>query len=226
MPRCRKILANGKRCKASAMAGSKFCLFHTPGQKMKRRKKLNEPETETKSEARLRIERTAMNQLVGRGSRALGGALAARGAFYASNAALYDVTYRKNPARYNVQGTRYVGESVQKTIEMRRTNGGRDFVATQTRTNPKGMPHHVYMGRKMYSWGRIIPVLGFGYVMYNTFGGSGPEPEPDRKGEGWGPMMAAYAAADVTDYYRGGGTTVRLLTGGSLGAEQIVEMFT
>jgi len=195
---------------------------------MKRYKKkvIVEDEAETESPAQARIRKTVMNQVVGRGSRSLGAAIAARGAFLASNQAIYDVTYRKNPARYNVQGTRYVGESVQKTIEMRRTNGGRDFVATQTRTNPKGMPHHVYMGRKMYSYGRIIPVLGFGYVMYNTFAGTGPEPEPDRKGEGWGPMMAAYAAADITDYYRGGGTTVRLLTGGSIGAEQIVEMFT
>ena len=191
---------------------------------MKRRKKSAADKTEVEVKPQSRLERTVMNQVLGRGSRALGGAVAARGAFLASNAAIYDVTYRKNPARYNVQGTRYVGESTQKTIEMRRTNGGRDFVATQTRSNPKGMPHHVYMGRRMYSVGRIIPVLGFGAVMYNSFSGSGPQPEY-REGERIAQVAAAYAAADVADYYRGGGTTIRLLTGGRFGAEHVLELF-
>lgn len=29
MPRCRKILGNGKRCKAKAISGSRYCVFHT-----------------------------------------------------------------------------------------------------------------------------------------------------------------------------------------------------
>ena len=29
MPRCRKILGNGNRCKAKAISGSRYCVFHT-----------------------------------------------------------------------------------------------------------------------------------------------------------------------------------------------------
>ena len=29
MARCRKILANGKRCKAHALKGQKYCMFHS-----------------------------------------------------------------------------------------------------------------------------------------------------------------------------------------------------
>lgn len=225
MPRCRKILANGKRCKAHAMAGSKFCLFHTPGQKMKRSKRKVRTKSEsTKTPGQTRFEKTAKNQIIGRGTKKLGAYMVARGSFYASNKAIYDVTYRKNPARYNVQGTRIVGAHTQKTIEMRRTNGGRDFVATQTRTNRYGSPHHVHMGRKIHAYGRVIPVIGFGYVMYNSFSGS--KPAPQRKGEGFGQMAMAYATADIIDHYRGGGTTVRMLTGGKYGAETLLERLT
>ena len=153
---------------------------------------MDEPESQVESKTRLR--KFAENQLVSRGSQRLGAAMMATGAYYASNQAIYDVTYTHNPARYNVQGTRYVGASVQKTIEMRRTNGGRDFVATQTRKNPYGRPHHVHMGNKIYAYGRIVPVIGLGYVMYNTVSG---EPGQLREGEGWAPLMAGYAAADA-----------------------------
>ena len=171
-------------------------MFHTPGKGMRRgRKKKNaevdEPEViQTKG----RLRRMTENQIIGRGTRKLGAFMTARGAFYASNQAIYDVTYRYNPARYNVQGTRIVGAHTQKTIEMRRTNGGRDFVATQTRKNPYGRPHHVHMGNKIYAYGRIVPVIGLGYVMYNTVSG---EPGQLREGEGWAPLMAGYAAADA-----------------------------
>ena len=179
-------------------------------------------ESRSQIETKSRLRKTAENQVIGRGTKKLGAFMAAKGAFYASNKAIYDVTYRHNPARYNVQGTRIVGAHTQKTIEMRRTNGGRDFVATQTRKNPYGRPHHVHMGNKIYSYGRLVPVLGLGYVMYNTLSGPGQQPEM-REGEGWGPMMAAYAAADVADYYKGGGSTMRLLTGGQIGVDTILE---
>ena len=184
---------------------------------------MDESESKTQVETKSRLRRTAENQIVGRGTKKLGGLLVARGAYYASNEAIYDVTYRHHAARYNVQGTRIVGAHTQKTIEMRRTQGGRNFVATQTRKNPYGRPHHVHMGNKMVAYGRIIPVIGLGYVMYNTLSGPGQQPEV-REGEGWGPMMAAYAAADIGDHYRGGGTTLRLLTGGQFGVDSIMSM--
>ena len=195
MARCRKILASGKRCKASAISGTKFCLFHTPGRKMKRRKK-KVVESNEQIESKTRLRRMSENQVIGRGSRKLGALMTARGAYYASNRAIYDVTYTYNPARYNVQGTRIVGAHTQKTIEMRRTNGGRDFVATQTRKNPYGRPHHVHMGNKIYAYGRIVPVIGLGAVMYNSLNGQSGGPRM-REGEGWGPAMAGYAVYDA-----------------------------
>ena len=173
-------------------------------------------------ERKTRLRKFAENQIVSRGSQRLGAAMMASGAFYASNQAIYDVTYTHHAARYNVQGTRIVGAHTQKTIEMRRTNGGRDFVATQTRKNPYGRPHHVHMGNQLYSYGRLVPVLGLGYVMYNSLTGPGNEPER-RKGEGFGQMMIAYAAADTIDYYKGGGSTMRLLTGGKIGADTVLQ---
>lgn len=146
-------------------------------------------------ERKTRLRKFTENQVVGRGTRKLGALMTPRGAYYASNQAIYDVTYTHHAARYNVQGTRIVGAYTQKTIEMRRTNGGRDFVATQTRKNPYGRPYHVHMGNKIYAYGRIIPVLGLGYVMHNTLSG---EPQQLREGEGWAPLMAGYAAADAS----------------------------
>lgn len=234
MARCRKILANGKRCKASAISGTRYCVFHTTGKKFVRTKK-KVRETEPQVESKTRLRRMTENQIVGRGTKKLGALMTARGAYYASNKAIYDVTYRHNPARYNVQGTRIVGAHTQKTIEMRRTNGGRDFVATQTRKNPYGRPHHVHMGNKIYSYGRIVPVIGLGYVMVNSLTGSSGAP-PLREGEGWGPAMAGYAMYDAGTLIASGYTgtqTLDAMVGASSGgygfsdiAPTIMERFT
>lgn len=197
MPRCRKILNSGLRCKAHAISGSKFCLFHTPGKGMRGSGKRKKPES-PKNQTSNRLPRILENQIIGRSSKGLGRAMQARGAFLMSNRSLYTVTYRNNPARYNVQGTRYVGAHVQKTIEMTPADGGRGFLATETKKNPRGMPHHAYMGRRIYSWGRIIPVLGFGAVMYNTL--SGQQQYEPRKGEGFWQAAALYAMEDAAIY--------------------------
>jgi len=84
MARCQFRHPSGKRCKAHRMAGSKFCLFHTPGQKMKRGHSSKKKEV-PKSKARKRLDSTIENQAVGRGSRALGKYLTARGAYLQSN---------------------------------------------------------------------------------------------------------------------------------------------
>ena len=221
MARCQYRHPNGKRCKAHRMAGSKFCVFHTPGQKMKRRKSsAAEPEWKPKT----RLEKSIENQVVGRSTKLVGHTLAARGAYLQSNAAIYSVTYTPKPARYNVQGTKIVREHTQKTIQMKRTPDGRDFVATQTRKNPYAMPHHIYMGKRMSYYGRLIPVLGFGYVIHNIV--TGDEQPKLRKGEGFWQGAAIYAAQDAASYYGSGGSTIGLLTGGESTAEKIVEMFT
>jgi len=206
MARCQYRHPSGKRCKAHRMAGSKFCVFHTSGQKMKRRKK-KQPVSSRSNEPKSRLRKHLENQALKRGSRGLGKALVARGAYLQSNSSIYTVKYTYRPARYNVQGTRIVGAHTQKTIEMTRTADGRDFVATQTRKNPYAVPHHAYMGNRMVSYGRLIPVLGLGAVMYNTFSGSGPKP---REMEGVWQVAALYAVDDLTSHYKSGGTTMDL----------------
>jgi len=69
------------------------------------------------------------------------------------------------------------------------------------------------MGKRVQLYGRVIPILGFGYVMHNIITGqSGPDL---RKGEGFWQGAAAYAVGDTIEYYQSGGTTTGLLTGGN-----------
>jgi len=212
MPRCRRVLPNGKRCKAHAIAGSKFCLFHTPGQKMKRRKKSSVVSSKS-NEPKSRLRKTVENQAITRGSRSLGKYLTARGAFLQSNRSISYTKTKFHAARYNVQGTKIVGAHTQRTFMMRRTADGRDFIATQTRANKRMVPHHIHMGKRVALAGRLVPVLGLGVVMYNMYSGDG-QPHM-RKGEGFWQMAAAYAVSDTADHYKSGGSTIGLLTGGN-----------
>jgi hypothetical protein len=107
---------------------------------------------------------------------------------------------------------------------MKRTPDGRDFVATQTRKNPYAMPHHIYMGKRMSYYGRLIPVLGFGYVIHNIV--TGDEQPKLRKGEGFWQGAAIYAAQDAASYYGSGGSTIGLLTGGQETPSTILDLFT
>lgn len=220
MARCQFRHPSGKRCKAHRMAGSKFCVFHTPGQKMKRRKTSSkDPIKKPKS----RLRQSAENQVISRTSKLVGNALVARGAYLQSNQSISYVKTKFHPARYNVQGTKIVGAHTQRTVMMRRTAGGRDFVATQTRPNKRMVPHHIHMGKRVQLYGRLIPVLGFGYVMHNIITGeSGPEQRP---GEGFWQAAAVYAAGDTAEYYQSGGSTIGLLTGGLETPGSIVRRF-
>lgn len=219
MARCQYRHPNGNRCKAHRMAGSKFCLFHTPGQKMKRRKP--SADKEPKFEPKTRLEMSLENQFVGRSTRLIGNALVARGAYLQSNQSISYTKTKFHPARYNVQGTRIVGAHTQRTFMLRRTPDGRDFLATQTKHNKRMVPHHIHMGKRVQLYGRIVPILGFGYVMHNIITGeSGPE---NRKGEGFWQGAVIYGAQDAANYYGSGGSTVGLLTGGKSSTEKIVE---
>ena len=219
MARCQYRHPSGKRCKAHRMAGSKFCVFHTPGQKMKRRKTSSADKSTKKPKSRLR--QSFENQAISRSTKLLGNALVARGAYLQSNQSISFVKTKFHPARYNVQGTRIVGAHTQRTFMMRRTPDGRDFVATQTRANKRMVPHHIHMGKRVQLYGRLIPVLGFGYVMHNVITGeSGPD---RREGEGFWQVAAGYAVADTAEYYGSGGTTVGLFTGGKTSVSKIVE---
>ena len=207
MPRCRKILANGKRCKAHAMAGSKFCLFHTPGQKMKRRKK---PVAEKSSNSRL--QQTGKNQLAVRGSRKAGNMIAGYGAYLQNRPESYIFT-KHHSARVNTQGTTYVGAHTQRTVEHYRSEGGRNFRATDGSSK-----HRAMRGRFLVWGGRLIPLLGYGYVGYSiTRGGahhrSGPL-ESNRLHDAIGPLALPVTVLADTGYFLGS----MAITGASAGA--------
>jgi hypothetical protein len=227
MSRCQYRHPSGKRCKAHRMAGSKFCLFHTPGQKMKRRKSSSEEKSTPKPKTRLR--QSIENQVVSRTSKLVGNALVARGAYLQSNQSISFTKTKFHAARYNVQGTRIVGAHTQRTFMMRRTPDGRDFLATQTRANKRMVPHHIHMGKRVQLYGRLLPVLGFGYVMHNIY--TGAEQPKMREGEGFWQVAALYGASDTVEYYKSGGTTTGLLTGGNseklsiFNPKSIVELF-
>lgn len=206
MPRCRKILANGKRCKAHAIAGSKFCLFHTPGQKMKRRKKSTPARTEKKSTVR----RTTENQLAVRSSKKLAAYTAAYGASLQSRPGTY-IFEKKFEARRNKSGKVIVGEHTQRTVMHSRSEGGRNFVNTDGSHRGR-----IKMGQHIVYGGRLIPVLGYGFVAYNTFGGPA-EPGVSRDVD----MISRthqgatlLAVGSTVSHYQSGGSTINLLTAG------------
>ena len=221
MPRCRKILANGKRCKAHAMAGSKFCLFHTPGQKMKRRKQSAAAKSSRvgyDEEGRKKFwRRTSENQIAVRGSKALGAALVARGTRM-RHKPNYTVKVTHHKARYNRQGTVMVGAHTQRTIEPTRSDWGRQF----QQTDSKAIHRNRYRSKRMIKQGRVIPVLGYGYMAYNVMG-QPTRIEERRPGEGWAPADAYYIAeglaTEASIRYTEGATPLGVLDG-ALGGSQ------
>ena len=176
MARCRKILASGKRCKVAAISGTRYCVFHTTGKGMRRAKK-KVSQGNTKSRSKNVVRRTAENQLAVRGSKKVASATAAYGAYLQSRP--YSTTYVKyHPARYNRQGTVIVGAHTQRTHMPTRTRDGRGFVRTDQRRH-----RGIAMGRGIVWGGRLIPVLGYGYVMHNTLSGpSNPNHDMDMLG--------------------------------------------
>jgi hypothetical protein len=159
MPRCRKILANGERCKAHAMAGSKFCLFHTPGQRMKRGRKSSMKKTEGRSQ-KSALQVSAENQFAMRGTRLIGAAIAGSAIRY-MNASDYTIVRTKEPARINRQGTVYVSAHERRVIEPTRSDWGRNFKQTDKPASKRKQ------ATTRFKVGRTIPYLGIGYMVYN-----------------------------------------------------------
>ena len=219
MPRCRKVLASGKRCKAHAMAGSKFCLFHTPGQKMKRRKKVPEAANSDRigydDKGRKKFwRRTTENQIAVRGSRALGAALVARGT-QLKNKPDYTVKVTHHKARYNAQGTVMVGAHTQRTIEPTRSDWGRNFQQTDHRMQNKKRKGSA----RMIKSGRMIPLLGYGFMAYNIMGAPVDEPgkggisDFERTYQGATLIGIGETVGHSYEYMKSGGSVTGLLLG-------------
>lgn len=186
MPRCRKILANGKRCKAHAISGSKFCLFHTPNQPMKRGHKVKRKSEIAGRNSKSVTQTTIENQIAMRGSRKLGALLVASGLRYMARPD-YQVIRTNNPARINRQGTVYVSAHQRRVIEPTRSDGGRGFHQTD---NPKRKREQA---RTRVQAGRLVPYLGIGYMLYNL--GTNPSTDYEKPTDGMESGFGIYDAA-------------------------------
>ena len=116
-----------------------------------------------KTEGRSRksaLQVSAENQIAMRGTRLLGGAIAASAIRYI-NAPDYTVVRTKEPARINRQGTVYVSAHERRVIEPTRSDWGRNFKQTD---KPK---HKRKTAATRFRAGRMIPYLGIGYMVYN-----------------------------------------------------------
>jgi hypothetical protein len=193
MARCRKILANGKRCKVAAISGTRYCVFHTTGKGMRRTKKKSseQPDQRVGYDAQGRKKfwrRTAENQFAVRSTKYVGAYLVASGTAM-RNRPDYTVIRRYHVPRYNRQGRVMVGGHWQKTIEPTRSDYGRNFQQTdhaaQNRKR-KGSARRIKAGR-------VLPVLGYGYMAYNILG-QPTSLEERRPGTGWVYADALYAA--------------------------------
>lgn len=114
------------------------------------------------------VRRTTENQLAIRSSKKLANVTAAYGA-YMQTRPLSKTVYKKNPARYHRSGTRYVGATTSRFTEHYTSEGGRNFRATDGSNKAR-----LAMGRRVVYAGRLVPVLGYGYVIHNTLTGSVP----------------------------------------------------
>ena len=199
MPRCRKILRNGNRCKAHAISGSKYCLFHTTGKGMRRVRTKKKVRTEpSESLVSRKGRQTLKNQVAVRGSRKAGTAIAAYGAYLQTKP--YSTTYVKDhPARINRQGTVYVGAHQQRTHIPTPSRDGKGFLRTEKRRH-----RGIAMGRFMVWGGRLVPVLGYGYAGHSIVRGtahyeSGPL-ESNRLHDAIGPLALPVSVLAETGY--------------------------
>lgn len=162
--------------------------------------------------------RSTENQIAIRGSRKLAASTVAYGTSLQTRPD-YRVVRRQHAARYNRQGRVIVGAHEQRTIEFTKTEGGRNFQKSDGSSKSR-----VKMGKHIVHGGRLIPVLGYGYVVYNTLEGgqvSGHDPMLERTYQG----ATLLAVAETASHYKSGGSTVGLLTGGMHTPSSILGMF-
>lgn len=150
---------------------------------------MDEPKLGYDAEGRKKFwRRTTENQIAVRGSKALGSYLVARGTSILHKPD-YVVTYTHYAPRYNTQGTVIVGAHTQKTIEFTRSDYGRNFQHSDHNVKARKRAR----ASTYIKSGRIIPVLGYGYMAYNVMG-QPTRIQERRPGEGWAYADLAYAA--------------------------------
>lgn len=152
---------------------------------------MDEPKVGYDSSGRKKFwRRTTENQLTIRGSRIAGSYLVARGGSMI-NKPDHTVTYTRYQPRYNKHGTVIVGAHTQRTIQFTTSDGGRDFQHSDRRAKAR----KVARGSHVVRFGRVIPVLGYGYAIHNTLNGG----QVMREGEGHPIGAAAWATHDIKE---------------------------
>lgn len=165
--------------------------------------------------------RTTENQIAVRGSKKLAASTVAYGA-YLQNRPDYRVVRTQHAARYNRQGRVIVGAHEQRTIEFTKTEGGRNF-----QKSDGSHKRRVKMGKTIVHGGRLIPVLGYGYVVHNTLNGGQAAPG-NRQEQMLGRTAQGatlLAVGETVSHYQSGGSTVGLLTGGKYTPSSLLEKF-
>lgn len=107
--------------------------------------------------------RTARNQVIIRGTKAVGGMLIASGMTALSNKPLTRVSRRTVSAKTNPKGKVVVREHRQTTIERTTTERGRNFLSQQQRKRPAARA-----ARRIFL-GRALPVIAYGWIGYDLF---------------------------------------------------------
>lgn len=179
---------------------------------------MDEPKVGYDSSGRKRFwRRTTENQIAVRGSKALGAYLVAKGTNILHKPD-YTVTYTRHQPRYNPQGKVMVGAHTQKTIEFTRSDWGRNF----QQTDHKAKARKRARGSAYVKSGRIIPVLGYGFMAYNIMG-QPTRIKERRPGEGWVYADLAYSAegalVEGISRYQEGQSALRIIDG-TLGASE------
>lgn len=156
------------------------------------------------------LRRTTENQLAVRGSKKAANLIAAYGA-YLQTRPDSTIVRRQYSGHFRRDGSAIVKPHEVKVTEFTTSEKGKNF--KQTDGSSKG---RISMGRKVVFAGRLVPVLGYGYVIHNTLSGEVDPGNPTREDVMGRTYQGAslLAARSVVSHYSTGGTTINLLTAG------------
>jgi hypothetical protein len=156
------------------------------------------------------VRRTTENQLAVRGSKKIANATAAYGAYLQTKPDSY-IYEKQFASRYNKHGKVIVGAHTQRTVMHTRSDRGRNFKQTDG-----SRKRRMAMGRNIVYGGRLIPVLGYGFVIHNTLSGEvdpGQSRDMDMMGRTY-QGATLLSIAQIGSHYQTGGSTINLLTAG------------
>lgn len=163
------------------------------------------------------LQTTAENQIAMRGSRFLGGAIAAHALRYI-NRPDYKVIRTQMPARINSQGSVYVRAHERRVIEPTRSDWGRGFKQTDNPSRKRKS------ATTRFRAGKMIPYLGIGYMAYNlsqNWGNHDQEPVIKAKPDGFWLYDVATAGEWVAKQTVKAGI-INVLTGGFFDAGDVI----